>query len=161
MQPPTPPPPSTTAPAPAPITLDQMRHAFQTHRAQPRDSPSTLALAHAQRELVLTTPTLVDLLNFDNLRPALDDPAFQDALKELFVHIPEFDRSLDGVEQVLRSPQLRSEASSLSQAFQTGQASDMLRMFGLPTPESGDGYAMRAFLDALLMLQQEAKKREE
>lgn len=159
MPPPTPPP--SSAPAPAPITLDQMRQAFQNRRSQARDSPSTLALAQAQRELILTTPSLVDLLNYDNLRPALADPDFQEAVKELFVHIPEFDRSLDGVEQVLRSPQLRSQASSLSQAFQSGQASDMLRMFGLPTPESGDGYAMRAFLDALLVLQQQAKEKKE
>lgn len=146
-----------TAPARGQITLEQMRQALES-RSQASANPTSV-LAIAQREMVATTPTVGDLLNIDNLRTTLADSHMQEAIADLFQHLPEQDRSLDAIEQVLRSPPLRTQAAALSQALQSEQVTELLRSFELPVPETQGGYGLRTFLDALLKLEKEAKER--
>lgn len=149
--------PATALPASGQITLQQMRQALESRS---RASPTpTAALEKEQRELIATTPTVGDLLSLDNLRTALADNRVQEAMIDLFQHLPEQDRSVDAIEQVLRSPPLRTQAAALSQALQSEQAAELLRSFELPMPETEGGYGLQMLLDALLKLEKETRER--
>lgn len=161
--------PPATSPAPAapasfqPITLDQMRAALPSHTGAQPAAPSgaTAALAEAQRELVLTTPSLVELLSPETLRTALSDERLQALLPALLQHLPEEDRSVERIQELLRSPPLRAQAAALTQALQSGQAAELIRSFELPASQSLGGYGLRAFLDALVELERRAKEERE
>lgn len=149
----------TTTPARGQVTLEQMRQALESRSQAPATTTSDLAMA--QREVMATSPTISDLLNVDNLRTTLADSHVQEAITGLFEHLPEHDRFLDAIEQVLRSPPLRAQAAALSQALQSEQAAELLRSFEFPLPDSQGGYGLRMLLDALLKLEREAKERKE
>lgn len=142
---------STPAAARGQITLEQMRQALGGRR-----TVDNAALLAAQRELMMTTPTVDDLLSVDRLRSALDDPRMQEAMTSLYQHLPEQDRSVAGLEQVLRSPPLRSQAATLSHALrQSAQPNELLRSFEFPS--TSEGYGPKALLDALLKLQKQSE----
>lgn len=140
---------STTQPTASPrnqITLDQLREALQTRNVD---------VSTAQRELVLTTPSALDLLNTEALEPVLPHSRLTELLPSLMEHLPEQDRSVDRLIQVLRSPPVRVQAAALSNALQSGQASEILRSFGLPVGDGQSPYGMKAFLDALIEYQKQ------
>lgn len=116
------------------------------------------SLAEAQRELVLTTPSISELLNPETLRDALADERMQALLPELLEHLPEQDRSVERIPELLRSAPLRAQAAALTQALQSGQAADLIRSFELPESGSGSLYGLKAFLDALLELEKRGKE---
>lgn len=150
-----PPPQPSSAPSAhfQPITLDQMRAALPSRGAT--------SLADTQREMVLTTPSLGDLLNPEVLTDALADERLQALLPDLLQHLPEQERSVGQIPEILRSPPLRSQAASLSQALRSGQAEELIRSFELPVPSNMSAYGLRAFLDALLELERQGREQPE
>lgn len=141
-----------------PISPELMRAALLSNRAD-ADVRRT-ALLQAQREAVLTTPTISELLNPDTLKSVLEDPRIQAQLPSLLEHLPEQDRSVDRIPEILRSPPLRSQAAALSNALQSGQASELIRSFELPNMP-GEMYGLLAFIIALKAFEAQAKESEE
>lgn len=119
------------------------------------------ALAQAQREQVLSTPTITELLNPDTLKAALEDPRVQEQLPNLLQHLPDQDRSVDRISELLRSPPLRTQAASLTNALQSGQAAELIRSFELPDAPAHEVYGLRAFLEALRALERQSKQSRE
>ncbi|CAN8075889.1 unnamed protein product [Agarophyton chilense] len=113
------------------------------------------------REQVSKTPTLVDLLDMEILRPVLQDPAFQDKIPSLLEKLPEQDRSVDKLADVLRAPSLKTQASALSNALHSGHANEILSSFGLPTSSGQElhHYGLKQFLDALVKYQRDKNNR--
>ncbi|KAI0567474.1 Proteasomal ubiquitin receptor Rpn13/ADRM1 [Gracilaria domingensis] len=154
---------------PQPVTQNQPgSNPATSPRPTPMEPPSTVGLdpinleryqgmipgtALAQRrEEVLKTPTLLDLLNMDILQPALQSSSFQEKIPALLAKLPEQDRSIDKLADVLRSPSLRGQAAALSNALHSGHANEILSSFGLPV-SSGQQiyrYGLKQFLDALV-----------
>lgn len=155
--------PSTTpeaiasAPAAA-ITLEQfqqMMAAMPTRQGQ--QGQSQQALVAAQREMMLTTPGVLELLSSEAMTVALADTRVQAALPSLLEHLPAQDRDVTDIAQLLRCPPLRSQAAALTSALQSGQAAELIRSFELPG-DAASPYGLRAFLDALIRLQRDSSQ---
>lgn len=143
-----------TDPAPTtfqPLSAEQLREAL----AGRQSTTNQQQLLQQQRELVLTTPTLPDLLNVETLQPILENDAVKSKLPSLLEHLPEQDRDVNRIVEILRSPQLRSQAASLSYALQSGHAPDILRSFDLPVSDTNSSYGLKAFIEALLQFERE------
>lgn len=148
-----------TPAARTPITLEQVRAALTPQREQAGD------LAR-QREILHTTPTPMDLLNMDDLKPILEDARVQQGLGKVMELAPPDDRGAEHIDAVLRSPALRAQAATLSAALNTEQAGELLRSFGFHEEAPGGSsssspFGVRAFLDALLRIQREGQHRED
>lgn len=147
---PAPAPPSAPAQAPLnQITLDQMREALSSIRGS----------QEAQREVMLRTPALPDLLSMELLQPILEKPRVQEMLPSLLEHLPEQDRSMEGLIASLRSPPVRSQAVTIYRALLSSGARDLLHSFGLDDGENrlAPIFGPQAFLDSLSKLQKDKK----
>lgn len=134
---------STHQPSPRhQITLDQLLAAMP-QRGE----------ADAQREVIENTPSLVDVLSTDNIQTIMGSPTVRSSLPRLFELLPEQDRSVAGLNEVLRSPPFRAQVASLTHALQTSGASDILRSFGLPMDDNFSPYGLKAFFEALIKYQ--------
>ena len=134
-----------------PLSAEQLREAL----AGRHSTTNQQQLLQQQRELVLTTPTLPDLLNVETLQPILENDIVKSKLPSLLEHLPEQDRNVDRITEILRSPQLRSQAASLSYALHSGHAPDILGSFGLPVSDTNSSYGLKAFIEALLQFESE------
>lgn len=110
--------------------------------------------ADAQRELIMSTPGILDIVGSDEFRSELTSPEMQQRLPALLELLPEQDRSISKLNSVLRSAPFLAQASALTTALRSAQSSELLRSFGLEDAEA-HAYGLRAFLDALLRLERE------
>lgn len=134
-----------------PITLDQLRAALSSARAQ-HSSEEILR----QRERLATTPTPLDLLNLELLQPIINDPQAQTLLGDVVrQHAPPNDASIESLPDILRSPALRAHAAALSEALRSDQGWEVLRSFGVPADPSHAPDALTAFIEELLRLQRQ------
>lgn len=165
-------PPAPAAAAPAsltrgmPISLEQMRAALPSNRPRAdananRNDSIRNALFEAQREVFLTTPTVLDLLNPDSMKSVLENPRVQAELPSLLEHLPEQDRSVDRIEEILRSPPLRAQLAALTHALQSGEATELIRSFDLPDPPRPGLFGLQTFIEALKELERQSKEPEE
>ena len=109
----------------------------------------------------MTTPSLSDLLNPEALAESLADERLQALLPDLLQHLPEQDRSVSQISEILRSPPLRAQAAALSHALRSGQAAELIRSFEMPAPLNMSMYGLRAFLDALLEMEKQGRDRQD
>ena len=101
-------------------------------------------------------PNVLDLLQADATTSALQDPGVQKRLSQLLEQVPEHDRNIDIIPELLRCGPVRSQAIALSQAIRTGHADEILRSFGLH-PEAG-ALGLNALISALRKIQNESDR---
>lgn len=143
-------PPTTQAAAGSALTLDAFSRMLDAMPSVQNQNPAALAAA---RRAVLTEPTVPDLLRSSELGDALQTPNVQRALPALFEHLPEADRNAEAVAELMRCPQLLTQAASLSRALSSGQGAGLLRSLGLDEAD-GDSIGMNALLEALKKAQE-------
>lgn len=139
------------------ITIEQVRAALAPRQAHLQEMIQ-------QQEVMHTTPTPSDLLQLDLMGSALADEQVKGRLSEVMEHAPPDDRDPANICTLLRSPSLRAQAAALSAALGTEQADELLRSFGFTNNEPGSttsAFGVKALVDALLCIQQEAEQEHE
>eukprot|EP01092_Planopodium_desertum_P009543 TRINITY_DN408_c0_g1_i4.p1 TRINITY_DN408_c0_g1~~TRINITY_DN408_c0_g1_i4.p1 ORF type:complete len:187 (+),score=24.35 TRINITY_DN408_c0_g1_i4:141-701(+) len=99
-------------------------------------------------------PELLDVLKADNLKSIVSDKSVQE---RLFPLLPEHDRSVTGLEDVLRNPQYQQAVRVLQAALQSGHLSTILRELKVDPSKVGSATGVPAFLKALEIYASEAK----
>lgn len=91
------------------------------------------------------TPTLGDLLHPAVMKPALESPEMIAELPKLATFLPDGEAiGIDSVLGALRSPALRAQAASLTNALASGGAGDLIATFGLPSDNPNAAAAVGA-----------------
>eukprot|EP00802_Teleaulax_amphioxeia_P020609 Tamp_20902.p1 GENE.Tamp_20902~~Tamp_20902.p1 ORF type:complete len:340 (+),score=103.74 Tamp_20902:2-1021(+) len=117
-----------------------------------RQSMHAMAAAQANRE----GPSLSDVLEGRQVQQALSHiPELQ---QELLEQLPEGDRSVAALNEVLRSPQLSQAVGQLDHVLQSGQGRELLLSFGLQPAQGFDMYGPPAVGNMLDQIQKKEDK---
>lgn len=103
------------------------------------------AMAGATATLAQATPTLGEVLHPDVMGDVLNSTEMVAELPKLAEYLPGGERSdVESILNVLRSPALRAQAASLTNALASGGAADLIASFGLPGGDPGATTAVGA-----------------
>lgn len=92
------------------------------------------------------------MMSMEYLQDALQDSKVQEKLSSLLQFLPENDQSIEGLHSILRSHELETQLSGLSQALTSTQAQDLLKSFDLLDTDSAP-FGLKALVEALLRIQ--------
>jgi 26S proteasome regulatory subunit N13 len=99
---------------------------------------------------------LNDVLTPEHLKPILDDATLR---QTIFPHLPKgTPHTLDGIEEVIASPQFQQSIRALSIALNSGQVAPLVQELGLP---ASAGTSVKAFLEAIHRMAQDRAEEEE
>jgi len=89
---------------------------------------------------------LTDVMDPEALIPLLQNPAIQ---QQLMQFLPEGNRNPEEIQQLLRSPQFAQAVATLNAAIQSGELSEFMPHFGLPSSVGGPEGGVNALIQAL------------